>query len=726
MSDIAFPPDIEREIPLPFKIASTELKRALDRIFYPILKKYLKDNEIRTLVDLQHISLPDEGKELLRIWYRLRLKDYPENDKKIWNKITDIFYGYDENHSELKDTNIGPIARDYLNSMEINGYNNWDYTAFEIRQDASTGFKAKGIWDQGMLSKPDAIDGSQFQKIEKNELLNLPHEDLIKNLISMYASDNNLSIPNPKKIKNEDVIFSLLSHKDDLTLGLIKFISNFFGTPDHDDYNPLSEKYGPSVNFCFRDNRKAVIFVQDIIDFYRGMYGFKNRITENLIKDSDLKQEKIIDLNNYETEVKNLITKILHVSKIKDIDPKKIKLTDNIIMLANNDRIAAWSVIKSIMAHFDVIGMSGGLKTDFFNQTNPTVEDAIDFAREVLEDSGSSYNEKHDLNIVKSELNDQNDNEELVKTVLKKHNFGIEYISERLRKNKSFIMELIKSGVAIYDNDIIVLGDNLKDDQELMEQILQKNPRHLKHISVNLQKNKTFLKKTLEKYFQNTDFPSDVDFQYIDENLRDDKEFVNLILNNFIDKNYHFYDTKLLGPNLKKDKEIAKKVLKLSGGIRYFDENIINDKDLVISVLKQDVSNYKYIGAKIKSDPEILKIAKETAIKQLNKDLDRHWDSLDETLKQDTQIKKIYDDKYQFYLNEIRVGNMENLIFDIPTLFRWNKDFFLDALTLIKKDSLDQYHEGIKQWLDMFPDFEKDEKVKDLIKDLANFCLNKN
>jgi hypothetical protein len=719
MSDIAFPPDIEREIPLPFKIASTELKRALDRIFYPILKKYLKDNEIRTLVDLQHISLPDEGKELLRIWYRLRLKDYPENDKKIWNKITDVFYGYDENHSELKDTNIVPIARDYLNTMEINGYNNWDYTAFEIRQDASTGFKAKGIWDQGMLSKPDAIDGFQFQKIEKNELLNLPHEDLIKNLISMYASDNNLSIPNPKKIKNEDVIFSLLSHKDDLTLGLIKFISNFFGTPDHDDYNPLSEKYGPSVNFCFRDNRKAVIFVQDIVDFYRGMYGFKNRITENLIKDSDLKQEKIIDLSNYETEVKNLISKMLHVSKIKDVDPKKIKLTDNIIMLANNDRIAAWSVIKSIMAHFNVIGMSGGLKTDFFNQTNPTVEDAIDFAREILEDSGSSYNEKHDLNIIKSELNDQNDNEELVKTVLKKHHYGIEYISERLRKNKNFIMELIKSGVAIYDNDIIVLGDNLKDDQELMEQILQKNPRCLKHISVNLQKNKTFLKKILEKYFQNTDYPSDVEFYNIDENLRDDKEIVNLILNNFIDKNYFFYDTKLLGPNLKKDKEITKKVLKLGGSIRYFDENILNDKDLVISALKQDVSNYKYIGAKIKSDPEILKITKETAIKQLNKDLDTHWGNLDETLKKDAQIKKIYDDKYQFYLNEIRVGNIENLIFDIPTLFRWNKNFFLDALTLIKQDSLDQYHEGIKQWLDMFPEFLKDEKVKSIIKELG-------
>ena len=79
----------------------------------------------------------------------------------------------------------------------------------------------------------------------------------------MYASEKKLAIPNPKKIKNNDVVFSLLSHNDEITIGLVKFISNFFGVPDHDDYNPLSEKYGPSINFCFMDNRKAVIFVQD-------------------------------------------------------------------------------------------------------------------------------------------------------------------------------------------------------------------------------------------------------------------------------------------------------------------------------------------------------------------------------------------------------------------------------------------------------------------------------
>jgi len=396
MTSKLFPPSRKREIPLGFRIAATEVKRVLDRIFNPILKENLKDLKFSTIVDLEHESLPDENKELLRIWYSLEVEG-EFNDKKEWDKITDIFYGYDEKYPNLKDSKIVPIARDYLNMMDIEGYNNWDYTTFEIRQSATAGSNeivalSKFDHENQMLPKADALDFTEYNKIERDELLKLSHEDLIKNLISLYASENKLPIPNPKKIKNTDVVFSLLSHNDEITLGLVKFISNFFGVPDHDDYNPLSEKYGPSINFCFNENRKAVIFVQDYIDFYKGMYGFKDRITENVLKEGDLKQEKIIDLDNYETEVKYLICKLLHALKIKNVDQKKIKMTDNIIMLANYNRTIAWSTIKSIMAHFDVIGMSGGPPTDFYNQTNPTVEDAIDFAKMILEDSGSSYN----------------------------------------------------------------------------------------------------------------------------------------------------------------------------------------------------------------------------------------------------------------------------------------------------------------------------------------------
>ena len=721
MTSKLFPPSRKREIPLGFKIAATEVKRVLDRIFDPILKENLKDLKFSTLVDLEHESLPDENKELLRIWYSLEVQG-EFNDKKEWDKITDIFYGYDEKYPNLKDSNIVPVARDYLNMMDIEGYNNWDYTTFEIRQSATAGTDtiialSKFDAESEMLPKADALDFSEFNKIEKDELLKLSHEDLIKNLISLYASEKKLPIPNPKKIKNNDVVFSLLSHNDEITIGLVKFISNFFGVPDHDDYNPLSEKYGPSINFCFNENRKAVIFVQDYIDFYEGMYGFKDRITENVLKEGDLKQEKIIDLDNYETEVKYLICKLLHALKIKNVDPKKIKMTDNIIMLANYNRTIAWSTIKSIMFNFDTIGMIGGPPTDFYNQTNPTVEDAIDFARMILEDSGSSYNEKHDLNIVKSELKNKNDNEDHAKEVLKKHGYGIQYISERLRKNKNFIIELLKLGVSVDDQEMLSLDDVLKDDKEVVELLIVKNFYNYKYISSNLKKDKVFFKKVLKTHFEKAQFPS-LPFADLDESLLNDKAIVISILNGLIEKNRYFYDSSFLGSNLKKDKVIAKKVLQLEGNLEHFDKIVTSDKEIALIALKNDPINYKYLSENLKSDSEILNIYKENVINKLNKKFERHWGNLDEKIKQEPEIKKIYDEKYKHYLTEIQVGNIDHFEFDIPRILLEDKKFFLDAIKIIKEDQLDQHYDSVKSFLEM-SDLAKDDDITKVVKSLT-------
>ena len=40
-----------------------------------------------------------------------------------------------------------------------------------------------------MLPKADALDFSEYNKIDRDELLKLSHEELIKNLISLYASE---------------------------------------------------------------------------------------------------------------------------------------------------------------------------------------------------------------------------------------------------------------------------------------------------------------------------------------------------------------------------------------------------------------------------------------------------------------------------------------------------------------------------------------------------------
>ena len=45
MTSKLFPPSRKREIPLGFKIAATEVKRVLDRIFDPILKENLQKSK---------------------------------------------------------------------------------------------------------------------------------------------------------------------------------------------------------------------------------------------------------------------------------------------------------------------------------------------------------------------------------------------------------------------------------------------------------------------------------------------------------------------------------------------------------------------------------------------------------------------------------------------------------------------------------------------------------
>ena len=390
-------------------------------------------------------------------------------------------------------------------------------------------------------------------------------------------------------------------------------------------------------------------------------------------------------------------------------------MTDNIIMLANYNRTTAWSTIKSIMAHFDIFGMSGGPPTDFHNQTNPTVEDAIDFAKFILEDSGSRYNEKHDLNIVKSELKNKNDNEDHAKEVLKKHAYGIKYISDRLKKNKNFIIELLKLDTFYVDEeDMQSIGDSLKDDKEVMELVLTKNFALYKTISSNLKKDKVFFKKVLKTHFEKAQFPS-LPFADLDESFRNDKAIVINILNGLIEKNSYFHDSHSLGSNLKKDKEIAKKILQLEGNLEDFDKVVTSDKDIALIALKNDPINYKYLSENLKSDPEILNIYKENVINKLNKEFERYWNNLDEKIKQEPEIKKMYDEKYKHYLTEIQVGNIEYFQFDIPRLFLEDKKFFLDAIKIIKNDQLDQYYDGVKSSLEM-SELANDDEITKIIK----------
>ena len=626
MTDIAFPPVDEKS--LPFKIAAVELKRYLDRVANPILEKIIENSSFNTTVILHHISQPNENKELLQIWYQLELKESP--GQEIWNQITDVFYGYDPNYPEMDQNNLVPKARDYLNTFKLDGFNNWDFTTFEIRQGAKAGFSTSGR----LLPIPEAlnIETFTFEELNQDQIMNLSHEKMIKYLIASYAKNNNVPIPDPNKINNSDLLYSLFNENDQITLGLLSYISNFFGIPDHEDFNPLSDNYKPSENFSFRNTRKAILFVQDCIDFYEGMYGFSERFRNAEADETIYENQKIIDFGNYKEnenyQVKLLISRFLKEFEVECLPPDKIQTTDKLIMLTKYDRTTALSIKKSFMMHFDCLYMDG-LDTDLENQTNPDVQSLIDFVEIILEDSGSSYNEKNNLDPLKSVLETKSNDKEFVKNEIIKANYGIKFINEELKKDKNFILEILNNSKA---SDIEEIDEVLRDDKEVMRAAFKNHFDFglIEFLGPKLKKDREFFISLLKNYFEKE---GETFFQYpfdqFDEAFRDDKEIILIMLNAV----NSFYESELLGPSLKKDLDIASKIISKSGGqIQYFDDAIKKNKEIAVIAIKNDFYNFKYLHADMQQDQEILNIYKEQALEKLEGEFDNYNDLTDELI----------------------------------------------------------------------------------------------
>ena len=697
MTDFAIPPVDEKS--LPFKIAAVELKRYLDRVANPILEKIIENNSFNTTVILHHISQPDENEELLQIWYQLELKESP--GKEIWNQITDVFYGYDPNYPEMDENNLGPKARDYLYTFKLDGFNNWDFTTFEIRQGAKA-----GVGTSGHLSPiPEAlnIETFTFEELNQDQIMNLSHEKMIKYLIASYAKNNNVPIPDPNKINNSDLLYSLFNENDQITLGLFSYISNFFGIPDHEDFNPLSDNYKPSENFSFRNTRKAILFVQDCIDFYEGMYGFSERFRNAEADETIYENQKIIDFGNYKEnenyQVKLLISRFLKEFEVECLPPDKIQTTDKLIMLTKYDRTTALSIKKSFMMHFDCLYMDG-LDTDLENQTNPDVQSLIDFVEIILEDSGSSYNEKNNLDPLKSVLETKSNDKEFVKNEIIKANYGIKFINEELKKDKNFILEILNNSKA---SDIEEIDEVLRDDKEVMRAAFKNHYDFglIEFLGPKLKKDREFFISLLKNYFEKE---GETFFQYpfdqFDEAFRDDKEIILIMLNAV----NSFYESELLGPSLKKDLDIASKIISKSGGqIQYFDDAIKKNKEIAVIAIKNDFYNFKYLHADLQQDQEILNIYKDQALEKLEGEFDNYNDLTDE-LKEMPEFKALYKNKYEQEMERIK-NKIQNSDYDygldLKRPFSKEKSFYLDLINYCKRNDIEKkVLELIQQELD--------------------------
>ena len=93
-----------------------------------------------------------------------------------------------------------------------------------------------------------------------------------------------------------------------------------------------------------------------------------------------------ITLDNFQTEVPNLIAALARELGVENIAPKTLKPSDSLYALMGFDHTKTLSLSKSMQAQFNIIGMVGGDRM-------VTVGNALDFAEEMIMDADIEWEE---------------------------------------------------------------------------------------------------------------------------------------------------------------------------------------------------------------------------------------------------------------------------------------------------------------------------------------------
>jgi hypothetical protein len=212
-------------------LVEQEVKRALDRKAVPALEGVLGDARFLTQLDLTLISGDDAEpaqSEVLEVSYGLRVDQgaLPEDFSELWDRLTDVFYGYDEEVGAIVDL---ARVRDICNGIELEGFCGYDLDAF--REPA---FAASVIAYSADMFELDWQEAHQrpipraIAECGADVDVGLPEmgkddvEGLVRHLIAAFAKLNDLEPIDPTLIEGPDTLFSLMGYRDRLTTGVSK------------------------------------------------------------------------------------------------------------------------------------------------------------------------------------------------------------------------------------------------------------------------------------------------------------------------------------------------------------------------------------------------------------------------------------------------------------------------------------------------------------------------
>lgn len=152
---------------------------------------------------------------------------------------------------------------------------------------------------------------------------------------------------------------------------------------------------------------------------------------------------------------------------------------------------------------------------------------------------------------------------------------------------------------------------NIWSNKEIVKKIVKHNGNYLKYVDKKLKRDKDIVYEALSN--DNRDY-EDI-FDYVDEELKSDKEFISKLIEEGCETIYPY-----INEDLKKDRDYTLKLLKLNNYLfRHLDDNYKQDEEMIKEGLK-DLDNIEYIE-NLTDDMifEMFKNNKEEILKELNK-----------------------------------------------------------------------------------------------------------
>lgn len=202
-------------------------------------------------------------------------------------------------------------------------------------------------------------------------------------------------------------------------------------------------------------------------------------------------------------------------------------------------------------------------------------------------------------------------NKEIVLEIVKQDGYYLKYVDEKLKKDKEIVYEAVKNYNRGSDDIFDYVHEDLKKDRNLISKLINDGYESIYlYINEELKQDRVYTLKLLKL--------NNYLFKYLDDNYKQDEEMIREALKDLDNLEYiqNLTDNMILEMFFNNKEKTIDRLN--NEGLKRIKERL-EDKELVIKLIKNKIDIYNNLNKKLKKDKEIIKYSIICLKKKCNK-----------------------------------------------------------------------------------------------------------